>query len=145
MTNNYKPGGGNKMQPYIPAGHGDKSGEYTDKPSRKFITPENIVGRYNFCSSKLVGKVDCVVREEKYNKIPLHYYPNVVVKKVVNDRVISERYYNENGDVYLDIDYTNHKNPKTHPVVPHMHRWEKGLDGRFYRGHWEKLIWAQKN
>ena len=32
MSDNYKPGGGNKPQPYIPAGNGEKSGEYTDKP-----------------------------------------------------------------------------------------------------------------
>lgn len=32
MSDNYKPGGGNKPQPYVPAGNGDKSGEYTDKP-----------------------------------------------------------------------------------------------------------------
>ena len=32
MSDNYKPGGGNKMQPFIPAGNGKRSGEYTDKP-----------------------------------------------------------------------------------------------------------------
>ena len=32
MSDSYKPGGGNKPQPYIPAGNGEKSGEYTDKP-----------------------------------------------------------------------------------------------------------------
>lgn len=26
-----KPGGGNKPEPYIPAGNGEHSGEYTDK------------------------------------------------------------------------------------------------------------------
>lgn len=31
MSGPYKPGGGNKPQPYIPAGNGEKSGEYTDK------------------------------------------------------------------------------------------------------------------
>ena len=138
MMNNYKPGGGNKPQPYVPAGHGDKSGEYTDKPS-SCVPPKNIIGKYNFNSSKLVKRVDNVSREEAGKNIPTHFVPNTVIKRVLNDRVLSERYYNENGDVYLDIDYTNHKNPKTHPVVPHIHRWEKRLDGKFIHGHWEKF------
>lgn len=35
--------------------------------------------------------------------------------------LISERYYNDSGYAYLDIDYNNHGNPKTHPEVPHQH------------------------
>lgn len=31
MSENEKIGGGNKMQPYVPAGNGEKSGEYTNK------------------------------------------------------------------------------------------------------------------
>jgi len=33
MQDYYKPGGGNKPQPYIPAGNGEESGEYTFKSS----------------------------------------------------------------------------------------------------------------
>lgn len=139
QMNNYKPGGGNKPQPYIPSGHGDKSGEYTNKPFSTFTPPLNTAGKFNFCSSSLVRKVTFTFSVKNFNDISLHHLPNSVFKKVINKRVISERYYNENGDVYLDIDYTDHKNPKTHPVVPHIHRWEKGFSGKFIHGHWEKF------
>ena len=39
--------------------------------------------------------------------------------------MVSERYYNDNGEAYLDIDYTCHGRPNVHPDVPHIHRWIK--------------------
>ena len=39
---------------------------------------------------------------------------------------IQERYYDENGEAKMDVDYTNHGNPKRHPKVPHRHRWVNG-------------------
>ena len=47
--------------------------------------------------------------------------PNSVTQKTINGKITSERYYDENGNAYLDIDYTDHGNPKTHPIVPHQH------------------------
>ena len=146
MADNYKPGGGNKMQPYVPAGHGDKSGEYTNKSYSKYKPPLNIAGEYNYAKSRLVKRVDHIwVAKSFEEKVPTHFIANSVFKKLDNNRVISERYYNEYGDVYLDIDYTDHKNPGTHPIVPHMHRWEKSLDGKLHHGHWEKVRWKEKN
>lgn len=84
--------------------------------------------------------IEHLVLENKSLDVPLHYVPNTVVKRIEGNYVVSERYYNEMGDVYLDIDYTDHGNPKTHPHVPHIHRWKKGLNGKFKRGHWEKFI-----
>ena len=51
---------------------------------------------------------------------------NSVVKSYKDNRLVRERYYDEDGRAYLDIDYTNHGNPKTHPIVPHQHKisWE---------------------
>lgn len=43
-------------------------------------------------------------------------------KKNINGNLNSERYYDDDGKAYLDIDYTNHGNPKTHPKVPHEHK-----------------------
>ena len=43
-----------------------------------------------------------------------------------NGKKIQERYYDENGIAKMDIDYTNHGNPKRHPNVPHRHRWVNG-------------------
>lgn len=47
-----------------------------------------------------------------------------------NGKVLQRRYYDKNGNAELDIDYTNHGNPKAHPKVPHRHDWngtERGL------------------
>ena len=51
--------------------------------------------------------------------------------------VVSERYYNNKGEAYLEIHYTCHGNPKTHPVVPHIHRWSKDENGVLKPGKWE--------
>lgn len=142
MFNNEKPGGGNKPQPYIPAGHGSKSGEYTNKP----LSPNDIncniknEGRkYNFKNSLLVRKVNICVSIGKGGKIGNEYKPNSVIKKVIDGFVVSERYFNQEGKAYLDIDYTCHGNPYTHPVVPHIHRWWY-INGKFIRGEMEDFI-----
>ena len=38
--------------------------------------------------------------------------------------VAARRWYDSNGNVYRDVDMTNHGNPKTHPEWPHEHIWE---------------------
>lgn len=53
--------------------------------------------------------------------------------------MIQERYYDENRDVYLDIDYTDHNNPKTHPIVPHQHNWYRNELGEITRTQWRKI------
>lgn len=73
------------------------------------------------------------------NSIPKKHKPNSVCKKVLNGYVITERYYNINGEAYLDIDYTCHGNPKKHPDVPHVHRWEKDTNGELHRKGCEKF------
>ena len=40
----------------------------------------------------------------------------------------TRRWYNENGQAIRDVDFTNHGNPKLHPVVPHEHTWNGKLD-----------------
>ena len=152
MANPMKPGGGNKPQPYVPAGNGDESGEYTTKeggagtalkkPSPK-PTPKkrvthclirNVEMAYNFRKSKLVGKVAIVHRWGSGSSVPMEFKRNSVIKKIVDGYVVSERYYNNEGKAYLDIDYTCHGNPKTHPNVPHIHRWVKDESGILRRG-----------
>ncbi len=135
MPNNYKPGGGNKLQPYIPAGNGEKSGEYTDNPdiftyrNIKHCLIRNIYGKCNFLNSSLVGKVDRIISHRNHTSIPSTNRPFSVVKKILNGYVVTERYYNSKGEAYLDIDYTCHGNPHSHPVVPHIHKWHKDEDG----------------
>ena len=147
MSSNYKPGGGNKPQPYIPAGNGKKSGEYTTKDVTKqsklirHCRIKNIKLRYNFKSSSLVKKVENCYAYHSSVSVPTKHKPNTVVKRIVNGYVASERYYNENGEAYLDIDYTCHGNPNTHPEVPHVHKWVKNAEGKLHRDNWESFKW----
>lgn len=51
--------------------------------------------------------------------------PNsVTVKLDDNGNIEKERYYDNKGQAILDIDYTNHGNPKLHSKVPHKHKWD---------------------
>ncbi len=150
MNDNYKPGGGSKPQPYIPAGNGEKSGEYTDKPTTakpnglRHCFIKNIKKRCNFKNSKLVQNVTSFCVRRNHYSIPSTGKPNSVVKKISNGYVVSERYYNNIGEAYLDIDYTCHGNPKTHPEVPHIHRWYKDEDGHLKRKEkWESFEWNE--
>ena len=106
MNDNYKPGGGNKPQPYIPAGNGEKSGEYTNKPitlkpnNVKNCFIKNIKKRCNFKNSKLVGEVINYYVYRNHVSVPSVGKPNSVIKKIVDGYVVSERYYNKKGEAY---------------------------------------------
>ena len=77
---------------------------------------------YNSAGSKDVGVVLSQIISSK-RKLEMVGIPNSVhIKKDNNGTVLTERYYGANGRAYLDIDYSNHGNPKMHPVVPHQHR-----------------------
>ncbi|MDO5027586.1 MAG: hypothetical protein Q4E50_07120 [Tissierellia bacterium] len=47
-------------------------------------------------------------------------------------KVVQRRYYDKDGNADMDIDYTNHGNPKKHPKVPHRHNWKNGKRGPAY-------------
>ena len=49
-----------------------------------------------------------------------------------NGKVLQRRYYDKNGNADLDIDYTDHGNPKDHPKVPHRHDWNGTTRGPAY-------------
>ena len=148
---NQKPGGGNKLQPYIPAGNGKKSGQYTNKivinnEKHNILNCyiKNIKQKFNFLNSKLVRKVDiCCTSPLGHISIPSTFTPNSVIKKMFNGYIESERYYNDKGEAYLDIDYTCHGKPNTHPVVPHIHSWKKDEFGNLQRSKWENFQWEE--
>lgn len=51
--------------------------------------------------------------------------PDSVTKQYDSDgKLQSERHYGPDGNAIKDIDYTTHGNPKTHPDVPHEHKWD---------------------
>lgn len=76
---------------------------------------------YNTAGSSVVGAVFTSLPVKVGQKVPDTSTPNSVAQKKDGDKVLTERYYNEKGEPYLDIDYTDHGNPKTHPIVPHEH------------------------
>lgn len=60
--------------------------------------------------------------------------PNSVFDNIGDDgKVISRRYYGRTGKPRLDIDLTDHNNPKQHKVVPHYHDWKELQSGKMER------------
>lgn len=101
---------------------------------------------YNDADSDAVKDVDVVNNLDitGHKKPPTKGIPNSVTRIIDRGKVIRERYYDESGDVYLDIDYTDHNNPKNHPV-PHQHHWIKDEIGRIRRNPVEKIIRKENN
>lgn len=84
---------------------------------------------YNSAGSNSVKIVktekEISINNEEHIKIPYTGEPNSVLIVKKNGVVNQERYYDEKGLPYLDIDYTDHGNPKMHPFVPHEHHWSQ--------------------
>ena len=56
---------------------------------------------------------------------PLHGKPNTSADiKDKNGKVTGKRYYGPDGRAIMDVDLSDHGNPKTHPKVPHEHKWD---------------------
>lgn len=88
---------------------------------------------YNTAGSNSVGTVDSANTTSDLHSVPQHGTPNSVSKNYKNGKLDSERYYDANGDAYLDIDYTNHGNSKLHPDVPHEHSIHFDENGKMRR------------
>jgi len=88
---------------------------------------------YNGAGSNSVGKVDNVTTTHDAHSVPTKGSPNSVSKNYKNGQLDSERYYDKDGNAYLDIDYTNHGNSKTHPHVPHEHSIHFDENGKMHR------------
>lgn len=59
--------------------------------------------------------------------------PNSSVDYLDNaGNIIQRRWYDTNGQVFRDVDMTNHGNPKTHLEFPHEHIWE-WIKGKLFR------------
>lgn len=76
---------------------------------------------YNSAGSSSVGRVDSVQTISNAHSKPDSSTPNSVTKSYKNGKLDSERYFGSDGKPYLDIDYSDHGNAKTHPDVPHQH------------------------
>lgn len=103
---------------------------------------------YNKAGSSDVRKVDKINKVDTTNnkdKLKIKGEPNSVMKNYKHGRMIQERYYDENGDVYLDIDYTDHGNPKFHPIVPHQHNWYRDENDKPRRKEYTKIKKRKNN
>lgn len=87
---------------------------------------------FNQYKSKSVKTVEKVYISHNIHNVPISAKPNSVHISTYKGKLHSERYFDGNGKPYLDIDYTNHGNPKIHPVVPHEHTITI-KDGKFIR------------
>lgn len=94
---------------------------------------------YNTACSSSVGEVESVNEIHNSHNVPPHGIPNSVTINIKDGHIFSERYYNDSGGGYLDIDYTDHGNRKTHPNVPHEHDiWFDDSD-KMHRGEERKI------
>lgn len=59
--------------------------------------------------------------------------PNSVFDLLKDGKVTQRRYYGKTGKPRLDLDFTDHGNPKKHPIVPHRHGWKEIESGGIER------------
>jgi len=88
---------------------------------------------YNTANSSSVGRVDSVTTISNAHNVPSHGEPNSVTKNYKDGKLASERYYDGNGDAYMDIDYNDHGNSGRHPNVPHEHKIWFDKNGKMHR------------
>ena len=101
------------------------NGSSGEVPVAKFPT-------FNHVKSKSVKVVETARVSHNIHSVPVSAEPNSVHISMNQGKLHSERYFDAKGSPYLDIDYTNHGNPKIHPVVPHEHTITV-IDGKFIR------------
>lgn len=89
---------------------------------------------YNTAGSRSVKRVDSVQTVANVHSMPTESTPNSVTRNYKAGKLNTERYYDGSGKAYLDIDYSDHGNPTTHPYVPHEHDIHYDSDGKLHRG-----------
>lgn len=88
---------------------------------------------FNVAGSKKVRDVKDVIIWKSHSPPPKKATPNSVYQCFKEGNLTSERYYDQNGLPYLDVDYTNHGNSKLHPYVPHQHDMITDSNGQLIR------------
>lgn len=100
--------------------------KYNDREKWKYT--KEIYRDVNWQSKALQNHTSGEVR-----KVPFVSKPNSVFDKIESGRVVQRRYYGKTGKPRLDIDFTDHGNPKEHKTVPHYHNWNEIMDGKMKR------------
>lgn len=93
---------------------------------------------FNSAGSSSVRQVDNRIVVNNRHNLPMNGEANSVIQSYVDGKLTQERYYDSYGNAYLDIDYSDHGNPLTHPTIPHQHHitWR---DGKPHRGKDEEV------
>lgn len=94
----------------------------TSAPTRD-LKPQLVNGKdYNTAQSGSVKNVTGISQLTDAHMVPMEGKKDSVTQVYRDGNMVTERYYDAKGSAYLDIDYTDHGNPKMHPDVPHEHR-----------------------
>ena len=93
---------------------------------------------FNTAGSSSIGQVDSKKVVNGQHRRPMKGEANSVTQSYADGKLVQERYYDSNGNAYLDIDYSDHGNSKTHPTVPHQHHI-KCINGKPRRGRDEEV------
>lgn len=102
-------------------GFGKTTGNNKHQNSNNSKLPITRHPTFNTSDSKSVKTVSSYTSSNDAHKVPMTSNPNSVHISYKDGKTHSERYFDGEGNAYLDIDYSNHGNPKMHPVVPHEH------------------------
>ena len=90
---------------------------------------ETLKHLYREVNWQLKAQKDMSVTQE----MPNGHRPNSVVDKVKDNIHIQRRYFGRTGKPRLDIDLTDHGNPKQHPIVHRYHGWRESQNGKMDR------------
>lgn len=100
---------------------GFSSGGGNNDNTNKTVSAVNGID-YNTAGSSNVGVVHTIQTLANVHTMPTTSTPNSVSRNYREGKLATERYFNQKGEPYLDIDYTDHGNKKMHPFVPHEHK-----------------------
>lgn len=85
-----------------------------------------------------------IIPRAQAHRMPYRAKPHSIIDKQIKDgTIIQRRIYGADGLPKVDIDLTDHRQPKSHPTVPHVHDWVDGRrdsGSRELRDHEKKLI-----
>ncbi len=93
------------------------------------IFQDNLNSKINKLSLKGLSFKEYVMKNNIHpHNLPLKHIPNSKIEQYDDSGKITRiRYYDENGNAYKDVDYTDHGRPDRHKV-PHTHIIEIGND-----------------
>lgn len=72
---------------------------------------------------KALENYEIVNKTPETRKLPVEAKPNSVRDFYIDGKIEQRRFFGRTGKPRIDIDFSSHKRPDLHPVVPHAHTW----------------------